>query len=241
MSIQITPRPEQISTLEHLAKLDREKLASAVAFIGSARPIPLTPGELLQAIARAKIADEDVERIAEQAVSLHGLMHSSGVEAGEIIAALRMAVADSDKSPQWWDDQFSSLLTRLISMPGVRAVSKAASLAYEHMHLFRSARLVTDVRPVFDDDVDDIDGAIISHNLRLEYFGRGGANSLSVTLDTPDLLQLFNQCERALRKANLTKQILMEGKPINATILGGDPEDQETDLPSPPNELMSDG
>ncbi len=240
MSIHINPNPDQVNSLEALAHLNRQKIITAVVLVENANPTPLTPGELLQIIAGSDVTSDEAERIAEQAISLHGLMHSSGFEADEIVNALRTAISVSATPIPSWDDEFSDLLTRLITTSSVRAVSKAATLAYEHMHLFRSARLVTDVRPVFDEDAVDIDGAIISHDLRLEYFGRSGSSSLSVTLDTPDLLQLFHQCKRALTKANLTKQILVEGRPINATILGGDPVDQDIDSPFSTDEAMSD-
>jgi hypothetical protein len=95
-------------------------------------------------------------------------------------------------------------------------------LAYEYANLFQGARIVTDVRPVFNDGDDDemqIDGAVVSFTLRLHYDNREGNHSLSIALDETDVRALHHQCERALQKARMA-QIRIQDAGIPTVISG---------------------
>ena len=126
-----------------------------------------------------------------------------------------------------WDKHLKVLLISLVDSRLFRVASKSANLAYEHAHLLQAARIITDVRPVFDNDLIEIDGAVVSHVLRLNYDGRGEEKSVSVVVDTVDLQRLRDEADRALRKGRLIKQRLEKGTPIDCHITGESPEDKE--------------
>ena len=56
------------------------------------------------------------------------------------------------------------------------------------------------MRPLFTDDAQSVDGAIVAHTLRLRYDSAGVDHELSLALDNSDLHRLIEDCERALLK-----------------------------------------
>ncbi len=124
-----------------------------------------------------------------------------------------------------------SHFAELLLEKSVRTVSKALDLAYEYANLFQDARIVTDIRPIFN-DVDDeqmeIEAAVVAFTLRLHYDDRQGNHSLSVALDETDVRTLKYQCERALHKAQLAQGRMRDilGVP---TIISGETHDESSD------------
>jgi len=87
-------------------------------------------------------------------------------------------------------------------------LQKARTLQYAYEHLLRSARILTDVRPVYDDDADEILGGVVTHSLVIEYTEGGRHHHSYFALDTQDVGRLKQQCERAERKAATTEAML---------------------------------
>ena len=78
---------------------------------------------------------------------------------------------------------------------------KAQSLAYSHQNLVMSMRLITDIRPVFDDDITKIHEMMIFHTLSIQYVtGHGAPMIADFALDAADLRSLTDACERASKK-----------------------------------------
>jgi len=86
---------------------------------------------------------------------------------------------------------------------------KAQELAYSHQNIFVGARLITDVRPVFDSAAERIHDFVVTHMLSIEYTD-GGQNSTTLTLamDAMDIEMLEFQCSRAATKIQTLKKEL---------------------------------
>ena len=103
--------------------------------------------------------------------------------------------------------------------------SKATSLANTHQNLLLSSRLLTDVRPVFDDAGTKILEMVISHTLALNiHDGRSERQLITITLDMEDILSLKEQCERAERKARIVANKLTGLNPVIWPDHGGEVE-----------------
>jgi hypothetical protein len=120
--------------------------------------------------------------------------------------------------------QLDPLLEDLFGIEQLDTASKAVDLAYEYANLFQSARVVTDIRPVFDESASEIAAAVISQTLRLYFSSEEGEHSLSVALDQQDLERLRDSCDRAIKKAR-TAQKLVGGCEVPASIAGEPDED----------------
>ncbi len=91
----------------------------------------------------------------------------------------------------------------------MRLLGKAASIGYQHERLFVDAQVLTDLRPVFEDDISDDHGplgAVLSHLLRLHIIGQTGTHEdVYVALDDGDIATLREALDRAERKSALLR------------------------------------
>jgi hypothetical protein len=98
----------------------------------------------------------------------------------------------------------------LLQAECVSTTSIAVDLQTQHQKNFQSARIFTDVRPVFQDDVDDRPlGVVISEVLQVQTWTRDGeSEAIFIAMDEADLVQLRKVVDRALRKTGTLKSML---------------------------------
>jgi hypothetical protein len=100
------------------------------------------------------------------------------------------------------------LSSALSSKPVIR-LAKAYDVATDHLHVFHTARILTDIRPVFGSasNVEPL-GAVITHQLKLDYFERSGHGEIYVALDDADLDELEAVVRRARQKGEALRTFL---------------------------------
>ena len=93
---------------------------------------------------------------------------------------------------------------------GLRA--KAISLSGEYPRVYVSSRVMTDVRPAFDQALNDdwmLGDVIIVHQLRFLYHSEDGRHKeFYISLDRRDLEELSKNIERATKKETLLRKNL---------------------------------
>jgi hypothetical protein len=101
---------------------------------------------------------------------------------------------------------------RVLSFMGITPLvitARALDVLNEQPARFLSARVLTDLRPVFGADIDASPaGAIIVHNLRISYSVARRQEQFFVALDSEDLDTLEGVITRARRKAKSMSSIL---------------------------------
>jgi hypothetical protein len=101
------------------------------------------------------------------------------------------------------------VIERMLASAVVRLYAKARDIAFDFERLYARARILTDIRPVYDDERNVIIGTDITQTLRLDYFtSEQEAKSISVALDTLDVEQLKKCCEDALQKADVARKLI---------------------------------
>jgi hypothetical protein len=85
--------------------------------------------------------------------------------------------------------------------------SKAEQLRLSYQNLLTDARIITDLRPVFDSSAKKIAEFIISHNLLINYFDGTETRRIVFALDTNDVVNLRRICERAQEKERSLKSL----------------------------------
>lgn len=162
--------------------------------------------------------------IAPQLLGLYAAKRANRFTPQQIVQNLTKDLSQIEES-RWTEQQLRDwrqlepLLEELFSVGAVETASKAVDLAYEYANLFHTARVVTDIRPVFDEEANRVTAAVISQTLRLYFSSEDGDHSLSVALDQQDLERLRDSCERAIRKAR-TAQNLIAACQLPSTIAG---------------------
>lgn len=116
-------------------------------------------------------------------------------------------------------------LVEMLSSSALLTFTKTMDLTYEHDHLFESAKIITDIRPVFAEDASDIVAAVITYTLTLGYYSGGKYRRLSIAMDSKDLQKMGEQCARAEKKGVRVQALVQSGLAVGAVIAGHDEDD----------------
>ena len=97
---------------------------------------------------------------------------------------------------------FKERIVTLLSLDALHLIeAKAKELLQEAQRLLLDARILTDIRPVFGEDIGENPTAfILTHTLKLHYHEGGEHREFFVALDEQDIASLKRMSERAQRK-----------------------------------------
>jgi len=91
---------------------------------------------------------------------------------------------------------------------GLKITMKALGVLVDQDHAFYHARILTDIRPVFNDKGDSVDAAVVVHNLRIHYGENSDHKDFYVALDASDIQSLREVLDRADAKAKCLQGLL---------------------------------
>jgi hypothetical protein len=214
MTPRIRLQKHNVADLLCIRELGQDRLRRVASEVNKLSLSLIQPEELQSVICKALDGDEEnADVVLRQLLSLHGMLRQMDISPDEAFDGLAIGLrwADwSDADLEKWDS-ISSALKELFEAPIVRLTAKALDLSYLHTHLLRSARIITDMRPLFSDDATEIHGTVIAHKLLLRYDDIEGEHVISVAVDERDISSLIEQCQRALTKSK-TAQITLKEK-----------------------------
>lgn len=105
----------------------------------------------------------------------------------------------SEDIAKW--EEYTPIFSKLVESKIVSVAEKAASLYYDHERLWISGSLVTDMRPVFDEERVEIVAGVVTHSLKILFRDDSGTPSeFAVALDLDDLDDLIRVCKEARTK-----------------------------------------
>ena len=100
-------------------------------------------------------------------------------------------------------------VTEILSVSTLDLIARAHNVLLEHSQTYTISRIISDVRPVFNDDVlAEPLGAVLVHMLSVVYRSAGRRENFVVALDEKDVDQLIDVLERARNKAKTLKALL---------------------------------
>jgi hypothetical protein len=107
--------------------------------------------------------------------------------------------------PEWSsldEPQFRKRLERLFNIEALHVAAKAVLLQFEYERRFHEARILTDARPVFGDDIKvPPKAAILTHTLRLSYHDSSeDIKEIYIAMDSIDVSVLSEVLRRAQQK-----------------------------------------
>ncbi len=205
MAVKFRIPREQAADFATIRDLGAAQLQKVIDHVATCEVLPLRPADLITRVTEALGGDaETAELVVRSLLPLNQLIRQSVRTVDGVLDGLRNGIAMlADWSPEdkaaW--QSIEPELRQLLQADAIRTVSKATDLAYDHADLFQGARIVTDIRPVFNDLDDDqlkMDGAVVSYTLRLNFDNRDGNHSLSIALDESDVLDLKAQFESSM-------------------------------------------
>jgi hypothetical protein len=102
-------------------------------------------------------------------------------------------------------------LRSLLEHPGGLSIAaKAVGVLTDHHNTFRTARILTDIRPIFGPAIEEIKmaGTTMVHTLKIEYSQERARKHFYVALDTSDLKALKKIIERAEEKERVLEEAM---------------------------------
>lgn len=205
---------EYQSGFKKLVALEEEPMQDLLSALRE-EPPALYPPELSRRVASRvdTIPRDDVNDIVEVLVSLYLLRarHESSIPetAEDICQAMDRSGIEELKLSGEEREHFKERLIELLDVQSVDIGSKAVEVLFENERSLQSARVVTDIRPIFGSDADDpMAGAVIVHMLKLTYFEQNELRSFFVALDAQDVDTLREVLDRAHSKAENLRSFL---------------------------------
>lgn len=215
--------------LEFMASLGDEQFRQLARELDRYNTDDLARLDVVEHLSTSCEAIMDTQRAAELVDSLMALTlvaRLSRVATGEMAAAIAAALQTSaaQDEPLVPTQSIGELRLRLHQLLGsdvIEKLAKGQDIFSENDQTFIDSRIITDIRPVYGEDVDDPPtGMVVVHNLRLRYFREGQERSFTVALRIRDLQDMSQVIERARRKAISFDRLVAE---LNLT--GIDPGD----------------
>jgi hypothetical protein len=211
---------KDLPVLKNILELGEPQFKSLISALGGAKPA-LTRGQFVANISKKtkSLQPEMVAEILRVVFILYGIKQKVEVSAQQFAEDISESCVESSSDkvqfPTEKQKELSDRLKQLLSFEKIVGVTaKAFDVMTEHQYTFCSARILSDIRPVFTDAPDSASAAVIIHNLQIGFHESGmkGHKEFYVALDTNDILVLKEVIERAEKKTNALKSIIKTSK-----------------------------
>lgn len=207
----------QVADFAIIQGLSRNSLEAILKKLRTAKQPPLSPPALHRVLSEALSPSIKADADAASQALVRVILGLGSVYVRELddLEGILASVGES-LHESWSDDKTKlagwervrPLLAELFKLDSVRTTMKAVDVSYEFANILMYSRVMTDIRPVFNEAGDQIDGAVVTFTLRLNISNADDSRSLSIAVDAADLEVLVKQCNRALLKANTASQRL---------------------------------
>lgn len=194
-----------IDSLIEVASLDEQPLKELYESVVGASDI-VFPNEYKRTLQSLNISAEDRSNLEVQLMGMN-LFHvqaetkTSPEEMEQFVLEKRGDQShDSDRSVA----SKARLIWAIASSKNMTRLNKLIELSYSHPDSLRSAKIVVDARPIFNDERSNIETYTILSFLQLNMYRHSEPELLSIYLDESDIRGLKECCESALEKINQT-------------------------------------
>ena len=190
------PFQELFSALENMPPALYEKVLSA----GLSSQVKSIPENVIDEIATA---------IFGMSLGRVGAEVSTSQFVDDVIQSIETNNYEGLSLPNESRDSFRERLTSLLETNSLALGTKAYNILFEHGQNLTSFRILTDIRPIFREQVEEpLGAALIIHTLKVEYLQEGDTKEFFVAMDTKDIAQLMDVLKRAQAKEENLKSLL---------------------------------
>jgi hypothetical protein len=164
---------------------------------------------------------EAVQRVLTVLQNMQTSQKRMRLDTGEFLKSITDALADYTKKIEqperlksWVESlpRIEAVLRLLEPNHPLRIARKAQRLLQAHQNSMTDVRILTDLRPVFDDAGENVLESIVVHSLLIEYFESHFPRKIEIGLDASDLAALRSVVERATRKAVALQDAMKDKK-----------------------------
>ena len=197
--------PEQIKpVISRILELDSKEYQDLLEALESAEP-SLNVESLVESVSAA--LPSGLEGVVDIVRALNSMNHVR-LGADRSVEDFVQAIARSLESQFQGQFDKSNLLHKISSLLKAQALlisARASDLQHDFDRVFASAKIVSDVRTVFDQSGDKIQGCLVVHNLNITYAHENTLKSFYVAMDSADIAKLRTVLDRADVKSSALK------------------------------------
>lgn len=205
----ITVPEEHSSGLLKIIGLSPEDSRLVAAALGKATSLNRMALAALVKDALPTLTIDDAREIVGTLLSLYAARTGMDMALESFVADL-LSAAKSIQGGQPVEVSQQSL-TELLGVRPLSMISKARGLHVDHENTFCSARILTDLRAVFDVDVkQEPVGFVMAHILKLGYHHAGKHTTIHIGMDKVDVDKLIAALQRAQEKAATLTRTMSE-------------------------------
>jgi len=205
------PKPH-IEPLRKLVSMDVAARTRLINAIQAAKAV-LDPADLIaQVTNQANLDPSLVNSIIWMLVSMYRAADGDPRQfASDAVDAARAELHELKKDAEEWTAFTRDLETLLACDQSLGVTAKVLSVRREYGNVFCTARILTDIRPVFGPDPSRTPlAAAIVHTLHIAHHEGDSHEDFYVALDCEDLRKLRDQIERAVKKEASLKAVIQE-------------------------------
>lgn len=198
---------------EKIKKLTPAELDSFVAALEKAQP-----AGRMRDVTAAVVKDvpnlgrTDIESIMRALYSLCAFVSDVETPLSEHLSDLTSAMQASGRSGLALSESeridFEKRMDRLLNVKSLLISSKVEGLRLDYPATLHDAKILSDIRPIFDKPDERPVGCAISHTLEIEYHESGEHKEFYVVLDSEDLQKMKKTIQRAEAKAVSLRDLL---------------------------------
>ena len=148
--------------------------------------------------------------------SINGMREREKHSSHEIALALSSAIRNNKEINQpegeWDADEFAAFVERILDVnKDLGVIAKANDVLTNHEHVYCTARMLTDIRPVFSSDAEQKpESFVLVHTLKITYHDDEEHKEFFVALDTADVRNLLEVIQRANTKTKTLETFFKE-------------------------------
>lgn len=222
---------ENAEELQALVSLDTDVLAKVGYSLGGQSAALLRVRDLERKLRAEGVDGSSSVFLARNVAALKRVALRYDVSSSEVLDALQSSInrsAYAELKDKW--PRLRPNLQRLMDLAQVEQLVKAVDLYNDHGATLSGARVLTDVRPVFNKERSGLVGVIVFNTLKVDYADTEKAQALEVVIDLEDMGRLIDELERARKKTRVLCE-LVENKLglTHAIVSEGDRVDSEGD------------
>ena len=207
---------EALPDLKQIADLEDESFDALLAVVGEVGAT-LTWSQMQQKVAE-KVASShksDGTLLLRPTFNLYRWKQKTGSSPQQVADAVidSSLVSESEDFSDERKEKLRERVALLLNLDKTLGVTaKAIDVMTEHERIFCTARIISDLRPVFAGKEDEASAAVIIHNLQIGFHHCGKHQEFYVALDTADIRKLKDCIARAEQKETALKTILSKSE-----------------------------
>lgn len=198
----------RINTLKLIKKISEVEREIIIEELKSIEPhyMEVRKQKIQKISKRIELSEIEVQDLLDLIFELVFILYEKiNNDIDEFFQLFKEAIDDVDNEeikPENWNNYFN-FYKRLFSIDSIALIAKSRMIISDHDHLFTSAKVYTDIRPVFKSDLSvEANAALLYHSLKINYHSHDSRENKSIyfALDKTDLRDLKDIIERALMK-----------------------------------------